>query len=157
MSITPPPPEISLGSKRSNLKLIAVASALTLCIAFSGSAAAATMDPKSTLPDARPIQLAANDEAATAKADASSKGDPVAGKETFNGTCSHCHGPNADVGDMRLNLRRLKHKYTDQMEPVFFTTVTAGRPAKGMPAWKDVFTHQDFVNILAYLNTVQEP
>jgi len=34
--------------------------------------------------------------------------------------------------------------------------VTDGRPTKGMPPWKDVFKEQDFVNILTYLNTVQE-
>jgi hypothetical protein len=42
------------------------------------------------------------------------------------------------------------------MSEVFFTTVVNGRPTKGMPTWKAVFKHQDFVNILAYLRTVQE-
>jgi len=27
---------------------------------------------------------------------------------------------------------------------------------KGMPAWKDVYKQQDFVDILSYLKTVQE-
>ena len=40
---------------------------------------------------------------------------------------------------------------------MFFTTVTERRPSKGMPAWKDVFKREDFVNILTYLKTVQEP
>ena len=84
------------------------------------------------------------------------KGDVGEGKEIFNGTCAHCHGPNAVVADRKIDLRRLGHKYGDQMEEVFFTTVTHGRPAKGMPAWKEVFKEQDFVNILTYLNTVQE-
>ncbi|MDE2296553.1 MAG: transporter substrate-binding domain-containing protein [Burkholderiales bacterium] len=83
------------------------------------------------------------------------KGDAIAGREVFNGTCAHCHGPDAVVEDRKINLRRLKHKYGDQMAEVFFTTVTHGRPAKGMPSWKDVFKEQDFVNILAYLNTIQ--
>jgi polar amino acid transport system substrate-binding protein len=97
-------------------------------------------------PDRAPVRVAANE----------AKGDAAAGAEVFNGTCAHCHGPNAVVADRKIDLRRLKHKYGDEMEPVFFKTVTEGRPAKGMPAWKDVFKHQDFVNILAYLNTVQE-
>jgi polar amino acid transport system substrate-binding protein len=42
------------------------------------------------------------------------------------------------------------------MDDVFFTTVTHGRPSKGMPNWSAVFTHQDIVNILAYLKTVQD-
>ncbi len=83
-------------------------------------------------------------------------GNPALGKELFNGTCAHCHGPDAIVEDRRINLRRLHHKYGDQMSDVFFTTVTHGRPAKGMPNWSAVFTHADFVNILAYLDTVQE-
>ncbi len=87
--------------------------------------------------------------------DKAAKGDPDAGKETFNGTCAHCHGPDAVVADRKINLRRLEHKYGDDLDDVFFTTVTEGRPAKGMPSWKAVFSHQDFVNILAYLKTLQ--
>lgn len=109
--------------------------------------------------DAAPMKVAAAaDEvvAAPAAPGAAEKGDPVAGKEVFNGTCGHCHGPDAIVADRKINLRRLKLKYGDQMSETFFTAVTEGRPAKGMPAWKDVFKRQDFVNILTYLNTVQE-
>jgi ABC-type amino acid transport substrate-binding protein len=83
-------------------------------------------------------------------------GDPAAGKVTFNGTCAHCHGPDAVASERRIDLRRLKHKYGDQMPDVFFTTVTNGRPAKGMPSWKNVFSREDFVNILAYLKTIQQ-
>lgn len=84
-------------------------------------------------------------------------GDPVAGKAVFDGTCAHCHGPNAVVAERRINLRLLSRKYGPEMGEVFFTTVVNGRPTKGMPTWKEVFKHQDFVNILAYLRTVQEP
>jgi mono/diheme cytochrome c family protein len=97
------------------------------------------------------------DEAKPAVRKADEKGNPSAGHEVFNGTCAHCHGPDAVVADRKINLRRLKTKYGDEMSEVFFTTVTVGRPTKGMPAWKDVFKHEDFVNILAYLRTVQEP
>lgn len=83
------------------------------------------------------------------------KGDSAAGKVLFNGTCAHCHGPDAIVAERRINLRLLKQRYGDRMAEVFFTTVTAGRPTKGMPAWKSVFTAQDFANIFAYLKTVQ--
>jgi polar amino acid transport system substrate-binding protein len=85
------------------------------------------------------------------------KGNAAAGREIFDGTCAHCHGPNAVVADRKINLRLLKRKYGDEMESVFLTTVIDGRPTKGMPTWKDVFKHQDFVNILSYLKTVQEP
>ncbi len=84
-------------------------------------------------------------------------GDPAAGKAVFDGTCAHCHGPNAVVAERKINLRLLSRKYGQEMGEVFFTTVVNGRPTKGMPTWKEVFKHQDFVNILAYLRTVQEP
>lgn len=83
------------------------------------------------------------------------KGDVAKGAQLFNGTCAHCHGPDAIVADRKLNLRRLEHKYGEQTEAEFFTTVTHGRPAKGMPSWKGVFTHEDFVDIFAYLRTLQ--
>jgi polar amino acid transport system substrate-binding protein len=132
-----------------------------LSIKYAGVA----MAPALTMTDAGPQQLAANDAVAApapagaekgdaAKGDAA--GDAAKGKEVFDGTCAHCHGPNAIVADRKINLRLLQRKHGEQMNEVFFTTVTNGRPTKGMPAWKDVFKHQDFVNILAYLNTVQE-
>lgn len=117
------------------------------------------MGPSLIFADAAPMKVAAAANevvAAPAAPGGAEKGDAVAGKEVFNGTCGHCHGPDAIVADRKINLRRLKLKYGDQMSEVFFTAVTDGRPAKGMPPWKDVFKHQDFVNILTYLNTVQE-
>ena len=128
-----------------------------LSIKYAGVA----MGPALTMTDAGPLQLAANDEVAAAPpADAekgnAAKGDAAKGKEVFDGTCAHCHGPNAIVADRKINLRLLQRKHGEQMNEVFFTTVTNGRSTKGMPAWKDVFKHQDFVNILAYLNTVQD-
>ena len=103
----------------------------------------------------KPLQVAASAADAMPASGEAAKGDVAAGKETFNGSCGHCHGPDAVVADRKINLRRLKDKYGDQMDEVFFTTVTSGRPSKGMPPWKDVFKHEDLVNILAYLKTVQ--
>ena len=77
------------------------------------------------------------------------------GKEFFNGTCAHCHGPNAEQSERKIDLRLLHHRYGDGMEEMFFKTVTAGRPAKGMPSWKDVFTAEQFTAIYAFLKTVQ--
>ncbi|MEO8119241.1 MAG: transporter substrate-binding domain-containing protein [Rhodoferax sp.] len=117
---------------------------------------AMAMGPSLALADAAPMRVAASEAVTTPAPGGAEKGDPVAGKEVFNGTCGHCHGPDAIVADRKINLRRLKLKYGDQMSEVFFTAVTEGRPAKGMPPWKDVFKQQDFVNILTYLNTVQD-
>jgi polar amino acid transport system substrate-binding protein len=77
------------------------------------------------------------------------------GKEVFNGTCAHCHGPNAEQAERKIDLRLLQHRYKASMEEMYFKTVLNGRPSKGMPAWKDVFTQDQFVSILAFLKTVQ--
>jgi polar amino acid transport system substrate-binding protein len=78
-----------------------------------------------------------------------------AGKEIFNGTCAHCHGPDAIQSERRINLRLLHDRYGDDMRAKFWTTVHDGRLAKGMPAWKEVFTDDQFESIYAYLLTVQ--
>jgi len=78
------------------------------------------------------------------------------GKEIFNGTCAHCHGPDAVQSERRINLRLLRHRYAERMDEVFHVTVTHGRPDKGMPNWSEVFTEDDFQKILAFLHTVQE-
>jgi mono/diheme cytochrome c family protein len=77
------------------------------------------------------------------------------GKEVFNGTCAHCHGPNAEQAERKIDLRLLHHRYKESMEEMFFKTVTNGPPSKGMPSWKDVFTQDQFVSIFAFLKTVQ--
>jgi len=77
------------------------------------------------------------------------------GKEIFNGTCAHCHGPDAVQAERKIDLRLLRHRYGDGMEEMYFKTVANGRPAKGMPSWKDVFTQDQFVAVLAFLKTLQ--
>jgi polar amino acid transport system substrate-binding protein len=79
----------------------------------------------------------------------------AAGHEIFNGTCSHCHGPNAVQSVKKIDLRLLRHRYGDTMETVFHETVTKGRPAKGMPTWSGVFSEEDFKKVFAYLSTIQ--
>lgn len=78
-----------------------------------------------------------------------------AGKEIFNGTCAHCHGPDAVQSEKKIDLRLLRHRYGDDMHDTYLKTVHEGRPAKGMPAWKEVFTDDQFENIYAFLMTVQ--
>ncbi|WP_426414180.1 c-type cytochrome [Bradyrhizobium ganzhouense] len=77
------------------------------------------------------------------------------GKEIFNGTCAHCHGPDAVQSERKIDLRLLRHRYGDDMREKFWTTVHDGRPAKGMPPWKEVFTDDQFDSIYAFLLTVQ--
>jgi ABC-type amino acid transport substrate-binding protein/cytochrome c5 len=82
-------------------------------------------------------------------------GDVKAGRELFNGTCAHCHGPDAVQAERKIDLRLLKKRYADDMESTFWKTVHDGRPAKGMPAWKDVYSDDELKNVYAYLLTVQ--
>ncbi|CCD98343.1 transporter substrate-binding domain-containing protein [Bradyrhizobium sp. STM 3809] len=77
------------------------------------------------------------------------------GKEIFNGTCAHCHGPDAVQSERRIDLRRLQTRYGEDMRDKYWTTVHEGRPSKGMPAWKEVFTDDQFESIYTFLLTVQ--
>jgi mono/diheme cytochrome c family protein len=79
------------------------------------------------------------------------------GQKLFNGTCSHCHGPDAVQSVRRLDLRQLRHRYGETTETVFDDTVNKGRPAKGMPSWNQVFTEDKFRKLYAYLSTIQTP
>ena len=83
-------------------------------------------------------------------------GDVSTGRELFNGTCAHCHGPDAVQAEKRINLRLLKKRYGDDMESTYWKTVHDGRPSKGMPAWKEVYGDDELRNVLAYLQTLQE-
>lgn len=109
----------------------------------------------SALSAAAPATAAAAAPAANAVANAGG-GNVANGHQLFNGTCAHCHGPDAVVADRKINLRLLRQKYGGEMENVFLTTVTNGRPAKGMPNWSQVFSRDDFADILAYLKTLQQ-
>lgn len=77
------------------------------------------------------------------------------GHEIFNGTCAHCHGPDAVQSERHIDLRRLKLRYADDMRDKYWKTVHEGRPAKGMPAWSEVFDDNQLNNVYAYLMTVQ--
>jgi polar amino acid transport system substrate-binding protein len=87
---------------------------------------------------------------------AANKSGPEAGQELFNGTCAHCHGPNAVQSERRIDLRLLQKRYGDEMEATFWKTVNDGRPSKGMPAWKEVFTDEQLRNVYVYLQSVQD-
>jgi mono/diheme cytochrome c family protein len=79
----------------------------------------------------------------------------AAGQKIFNGTCSHCHGPDAVQSVRRLDLRQLRHRYGDTTATVFQDTVAKGRPSKGMPSWSKVLTDDKFQQLYAYLSTIQ--
>ena len=103
-------------------------------------------------PEALPVVLAQLTTVAAATPEAVS-----AGREVFNGTCAHCHGPDAVQGERRIDLRLLKRRYGEDMRDKYWQTVHEGRPAKGMPAWNEVFNDDQLNNVYAYLLTVQTP
>lgn len=103
------------------------------------------------------VTQVANVVATETKGDASAPNEETisAGKEIFNGTCAHCHGPDAVQSERKIDLRLLHHRYGDDMRGTFWKTVHEGRPAKGMPAWNEVFTDGQFESIYSFLLTVQ--
>jgi mono/diheme cytochrome c family protein len=64
------------------------------------------------------------------------------GRTLFNTHCSHCHSPNAQNLEPRTDLRRLDMRYKGQVSDVFYTTVTQGRPTRGMPPWGEVLDEE---------------
>lgn len=123
-------------------------------------AAAAARAPVAATPPAPPAPAAvtaAQAAAVTATDLTKLTGDAGEGREIFNGTCAHCHGPDAIQAERKINLRLLKRRYADSMVETYRTTVRKGRPSKGMPAWENVFSEKDLEKILAFLATVQEP
>jgi polar amino acid transport system substrate-binding protein len=112
-----------------------------------------------TLPDVAPAPapVAAAERTAKAASGGAAASEAEEGREIFNGTCAHCHGPDAVQSERRINLRLLKHRYGDKMAETLHATVTKGRPAKGMPAWENIFSEKDFAKIFAFLSAVQEP
>ena len=58
-------------------------------------------------------------------------------------------------GVKKIDLRRLKLRYSDGAHNMFWKTVHEGRPAKGMPTWKGVFTDEQLEQIYAFLSSIQ--
>jgi ABC-type amino acid transport substrate-binding protein len=119
-----------------------------------------------TLTDASPAAASAPNDKTTqpAVADSSPPADPskltgeaAEGREIFNGTCAHCHGPDAIQAERKINLRLLRRRYAESMAETYLATVRKGRPSKGMPAWESIFSEKDIARIFAFLSTVQEP
>ncbi|MGQ0681496.1 c-type cytochrome [Bradyrhizobium sp.] len=139
---------IRIGATRNAIRFAALETRIMSDLAPSGAAAAVSSSEEAV---PRPAMRVAD--AASAKPPAAVN----AGKEIFNGTCAHCHGPDAVQSERKIDLRLLNNRYGEDMRARFMTTVNEGRPSKGMPAWNEVFTEDQFESIYAYLLTVQAP
>jgi polar amino acid transport system substrate-binding protein len=93
---------------------------------------------------------------ATAADAGGDKANLAAGQELFNGTCAHCHGPNAVQSERKIDLRLLKKRYGEDMEKTYWKAVNDGRPSKGMPAWKEVFNEDQLESVYVYLQSLQD-
>ena len=80
----------------------------------------------------------------------------TAGRTLFNVHCSHCHSPNAQSPDPVRDLRRLNLRYGERVDDVFWTTVTQGRPSRGMPTWGPILNEETIWKIKAFLEAVQK-
>jgi ABC-type amino acid transport substrate-binding protein len=95
--------------------------------------------------------------ALTASAPASDRADVIAaGRSAFNQHCSHCHAPNAMSPEPSRDLRRLRLRYGAATPEVFYTTVTRGRPDKGMPPWNNLDA-ATIERMWTFLDSVQTP
>lgn len=97
--------------------------------AVQAAAASGAAAPEAQ-PAAPPTQPDAQPAAALAGGAAPTPGEAAAGREIFNTTCSHCHGPNAEQAEHHIDLRRLHRRYGDKMDEVFTYTVHHGRPPR---------------------------
>ena len=77
------------------------------------------------------------------------------GRDVFNGTCAHCHGPDGQQSEKRIDLRRLALRYDDGAVNIFWKTVHEGRPSKGMPTWSEVFNDDQLQAVEAFLFSIQ--
>lgn len=77
------------------------------------------------------------------------------GRLEFNVHCSHCHAQNAQSAEQRVDLRRLRIRYSDKWQQVALTTILEGRSDRGMPTWKYALSAEKVQKILAFLETVQ--
>ena len=77
------------------------------------------------------------------------------GRSVFNQHCSHCHSPNAQSPEPSRDLRRLKRRYGEQRLEVYYATVTAGRPANGMPPWGQALNADQIWQVWTFLESVQ--
>jgi mono/diheme cytochrome c family protein len=104
------------------------------------------------VPDSGFVSVA---DVANSAGSSSAGGEVEAGRVIFNTHCSHCHGPNAESPDQRIDLRRLSRRYRDDKDAVFETTVHDGRPDKGMPPWKGIIAEPEITKLKAYVDSVQ--
>lgn len=82
--------------------------------------------------------------------------DDKAGRVQFNDICSHCHSADGASPLKRRDLRLLKTRYGDEWLETAEKTMNEGLLDYGMPPWEGVLSDKQFVDILAFLKTIQK-
>lgn len=85
--------------------------------------------------------------------------DVAVGRSLFNATlgCAHCHGPSAEAGEDRVDLRLMHRRHGSQAQSVFHETVMDGRPGTEMRGWSETLAGQEawFGQLQAYVFSMQ--
>ncbi len=78
------------------------------------------------------------------------QGDPVQGLIIFNDTCIVCHGESG-MGTERAPVLNDRDRFSQFEDDWIVSTISSGRPAKGMPTWGTVLSPvqiRDLVSLL---------
>lgn len=119
-------------------------------------AAAIDLEPQASAPPAAPSSHVPPHPAVAPANPFQGRADIIpVGRSVFNQHCSHCHSPNAQSPEPTRDLRRLKRRYGDQRRDVFYATVTAGRPQKGMPPWGEALKADEIWQVWTFLESIQ--
>lgn len=78
------------------------------------------------------------------------------GRVKFNDQCSHCHGADGASPIRERDVRRLNMRYDAKWRDLALTTIKNGRPDLGMPAWKDILSETELLQVFGFLETIQK-
>ncbi len=145
--------QVAVGVKKGNG---ALAAKIDAALAALGPEIAALAD-KYGFPRGTPVDLTVGTPAIVmAQAPQSEPADAREdGRQLFNNHCSHCHAPNAASPEPLRDLRRLRLRYGENWRKTTVATIKDGRPADGMPAWKDLLDDQRLGTIITFFESIQ--
>jgi putative heme-binding domain-containing protein len=73
------------------------------------------------------------------------------GRETFNQTCTLCHGPDGAAGEMGPALGAPGRRYAQATDAQIFEAIKNGIPGTQMPASRAVLRDEDIWKVAAYI------
>jgi putative heme-binding domain-containing protein len=73
------------------------------------------------------------------------------GRETFNETCTSCHGPDGAAGEMGPALGAPARRYAQATDAQIFEAIKNGIPGTQMPASRAVLTDEAIWKVAAYI------